>query len=255
MSRVVVVANQKGGVAKSTTAGAMAAGLKQRGCNVLAVDMDPQGNLSYSVGAEQYECMTIYNVMRKECEIGEAIQKLDCFDIVPANIMLAGAEQELSQTGKEHRLRESLEPVRANYDFIIIDTPPSLGVLTINGLTAADEIIVPTTASIFAAAGMSQLDTTIKNVKRYCNHDVFVRGILITKFGRGNIHESLSELTETMGNHMNAPVFKVKIRNRVGVEEAQANKQDLFTYDEKMVRNMGYDEFVSEYLDMLKEGK
>ena len=122
--------------------------------------------ISDGAGADTEEACTIYEVLKKEAEIKEAVQKLPVFDIVPADIVLASADQNLSQTGKEYRLKEAIEPIRNQYDFIIIDTPPSLGVLTVNAFTAADEIIVPTTAGRFAVKGIKELHTTVQNVRK-----------------------------------------------------------------------------------------
>lgn len=125
---IVAVANQKGGVGKTTTAQALAAGLAEKGYKVLGIDLDPQGNFSTACGAENYNVLTVYEVMKRGSDVREAIQHTKGgYDVVPANIMLAGAEQELSQTGKEHRLKEAVAPVAGEYDFIVIDTPPSLG--------------------------------------------------------------------------------------------------------------------------------
>ena len=131
----------------------MAAGLAAKGYRVLGIDLDPQGNFSTACGAENYNVQTIYEVMKRAASIQDAIQHTKGgYDVVPANIMLAGAEQEFSQTGKEHRLKEAVAPVASDYDFIVIDTPPSLGVLTVNAFTCATDILIPTTAGIFATA-------------------------------------------------------------------------------------------------------
>ena len=142
------------GSGKTTTAQALAAGLAERGYKVLGIDLDPQGNFSTACGAVNYNVPTVYEVMKRAAGIGEAIQRMKGgYDVVPANIMLAGAEQELSQTGKEHRLKEAVSAVVGNYDFVVIDTPPSLGVLTVNAFTCATDILIPTTAGIFAIGG------------------------------------------------------------------------------------------------------
>lgn len=169
--------------------------------------------------------------------------------MIPANIMLAGAEQEISQTGKEHRLQESIEPITGNYDYIIIDTPPSLGVLTVNAFTAASDILIPTTAGIFATTGINQLNTTVKNVQKYCNPNVKITGILFTRFNpRANISKDMKELTEQLGQYISAPIYKTYIRSAVAVEEAQAHNTDIFDYAGKSTVAEDYRAFIDEFL-------
>lgn len=250
MATTIAIANQKGGVAKTTTAAALAVGLKNKGYRVLAVDGDPQANLSTSVDAEINESDTLYDLLKSKADVRAVIQHLDCFDIIPANIMLAGAEPEITQTGKEYRLREELEPVVGDYDFIVVDTPPSLGLLTINAFTAADEIIIPSTAGIFAATGISQLYETIRNITKYCNPSIRISGILMTRHNpRTNIGKDMKEITERLGSHIDAPLYKTYIRNSVTIEEAQANKVDIFTYSGGSQVAQDYQAFVEEYLE------
>ncbi len=248
---IVAVANQKGGVGKTTTAQALAAGLAERGYKVLGIDLDPQGNFSTACGAENYNVPTVYEVMKRAADIGEAIQRMrGGYDVVPANIMLAGAEQELSQTGKEHRLKEAVSAVVGNYDFIVIDTPPSLGVLTVNAFTCATDILIPTTAGIFATAGISQLNETVGSVQRYCNPGVKIRGILFTRFNpRANISRQIKELTEQLSEYISAPVYQTYVRAGVAVEEAQANNADIFDYAGKSTVAEDYRAFIEEFLE------
>lgn len=249
MQKIIAVANQKGGVGKTTTVGALMAGLSNKGHRVLGIDLDPQGNLSDSCGAEMYQKPTVYELLKNEAAVGDVIQAMERFDIIPSNIMLAGAEQELSQTGKEHRLKEVVSPVVGEYDYIVIDTPPSLGIMTVNAFTFADEIIIPTTAGIFAANGIQQLNTTIKNVRKYCNPNIHVAGILLTRFNpRANISRQLKELTEQLGQHIDVPIYETFIRNGIVVEEAQANRKDIFSYSDKATVSEDYRAFIEEYL-------
>lgn len=247
---IVAVANQKGGVGKTTTAQALAAGLSEKGFKVLGIDLDPQGNFSTACGAENYNVQTVYEVMKGNSGIRDAIQHMKGgYDIVPANIMLAGAEQELSQTGKEHRLKEAVAPVTGEYDFIVIDTPPSLGVLTANAFTCATDILIPTTAGIFATAGISQLNETVTSVQKYCNPEVKIRGILFTKFNpRANISRQIKELAQQLSEYISAPIYKTYIRSAVAVEEAQANRTDIFDYAEKSTVAEDYKNFIDEFL-------
>jgi len=248
----IAIANQKGGVAKTTTTHALAAGLAEKGFKVLAVDLDPQGNLSSACGAECFNVLTIYELLKENISPKESIQHIGRYDIIPSNIMLAGAEQELTQTGKEHRLKESLDPIINMYDYIIVDTPPSLGILTVNAFTFAKDILIPTTAGIFATAGIKQLSDTVKNVQKYCNPEVKIMGILFTRYNpRANISREIRELTEQMGKYISAPIYKTFIRSAVAVEEAQAQKEDIFSYADKSTVAEDYRTFIEE---MLKGG-
>ena len=259
MVTVIALANQKGGVGKTTTSTALAAGLTNRGFEVLAIDCDPQGNFSSTAAVEENEnAKTLYDLFKMDTEllqeepiiVEEAIQHFTQFDIIPADIMLAGVDQELSsQIGKEKRLKEILYPIADQYDYIIIDTPPSFGTLTINAMTAADQIIIPTHAGIYATKGMVQLDTTINSVRKYCNNNLIVAGILITRYNpRTNISKDMKELIEMIGKELRIPIFETYIRSSVSVEEAQAQKKDVFSHDSDSTVSRDYDTFIDEYL-------
>lgn len=252
---IIAVANQKGGVGKTTTAQALAAGLAARKYRVLSIDLDPQGNFSAACGAANYNVPTAYELMKQSVGIKEAIQHMNGrYDVVPSNIMLAGAEQELSQTGKEHRLKEAVSAVTGDYDFIVIDTPPSLGVLTVNAFTCATDILIPTTAGIFATAGISQLNETVTSVQKYCNPGVRIRGILFTRFNpRANISRQIRELAEQLSEYISAPIYQTYIRSGIVVEEAQANKADLFDYAGKSTVAQDYQAFIEEFLKGVDE--
>ena len=251
MKNVVAIANQKGGIGKTTTTQALAAGLSAKGYRVLAIDSDPQGNLTFACGAEYEGCPTLYHVMRGMVDAGEAVQHVPGgFDLIPANIMLSGAEREFIDTGKEHLLEESISPIAGNYDFIVIDTPPSLGTLTINALTFADDVLIPTTASMFAANGIGQLNGTVANVRKYCNPEVKIIGILITRYSsRANISKELCGFTEKMGEYISAPIYKTHIRAAVAIEEAQAVQEDIFNYSTRANVAEDYRAFVDEFLE------
>ena len=252
MAKIIAVSNQKGGVAKTSTTQAISSVLKQRGFKTLAIDFDPQGNLSDSVGAITEETNTIYEVLKQEINITDTIQKLTAFDIIPADIILASADQTLSQTGKEYRLKEVLEPIKNQYDYILIDTPPSLAILTVNALTTADEVIVPTTAGKFAVKGIKELYNTVQTVKKYCNSNLKIRGILFTKFDpRTNNSKDMKILVEKISNALNIPLFKTFIRNRVAVDEAQSRSCNILDFKGCEDIAEDYNNFVNEYL---KEG-
>jgi len=249
MIKTIVIANQKGGVGKTTTAGALAAGFANRGYKVLAIDLDAQGNLSDSLGADNETAPTVYEVMRGDVTAKDAAQQTRFCGVIPANLNLSGADLEFTMTGREHILKKALQEITGDYDFIITDTPPSLGIMTVNAFTAADEIIIPTTAGVFAAKGITQLWRTFETVKTYCNPALAIRGILITRYNpRSNINRDIKTLTENIAAEISAPVFDTFIRASVVVDEAQANKLDLFSYDGSNTVTRDYDCFVNEYL-------
>lgn len=249
MTRIIAISNQKGGVAKTTTTQVIAAVLTQRGYKVLAVDFDPQGNLSDSVGAKTEDENTIYELIKGDATAEETIQHLKPFDILPADIVLASADQTLAQTGKEHKLKEALDPVKDQYDFIIIDTPPSLGILTVNAFTCADEIIIPTTAGKFAVKGIKELHNTVRNVQKYCNSELKIRGIIFTKFDpRTNTSKDMRILVQKLSEALNTPLFTTFIRNRVAVEDAQTRSQNILAFKGCEDVAQDYSTFIDEYL-------
>ncbi len=249
MGKTIAIANQKGGVAKTTTTAALAAGLSEKGFSVLVVDVDPQGNMSDSVNADNINKGTVFELLKGEITIDQSIQHLDKFDIIPANITLAVSDQIFSDIGKEQRLKEKLSEILSKYDYIIIDTPPALGFLTINAFTAADEIIIPSTPGIFAATGIKQLYDTVQQVKKYCNANVKIAGVLLTKYySRTNNSKDMKELTKQLATYIKAPLFNTHIRNSVVIEEAQARKIDLYSYKRNSTVAEDYRKFVNEYL-------
>ena len=180
MKEVIAVINQKGGVGKSTTAQAIGQGLFLKGYKVLFVDLDAQGNLSYSLDAKQTN-LTSLEVLTRQATAKEVIQKTETGDIMPSSLQLSGADLMLTQMGKEYRLKEALEPLKKSYDYIIIDTPPALGILTVNALTACTGVIIPAQADIYSLQGIGQLNNTIDAVKKYCNKDLILKGIVLTR--------------------------------------------------------------------------
>lgn len=251
MTKIIAISNQKGGVAKTTTTHALAAGLADKGYKVLAIDLDPQGNLSAATGIDNYTKPTMYELMKQSVAVDDVIQASDGgFDVIPANITLAAAEQEFSQIGKEYLVKEVVSPIVGRYDYILLDTPPSLGMLTINAFSFAADVIIPTTAGIFATTGIKQLNDTVERVRKYCNPNLAIRGILFTRFNpRTNISKQIRELTEQLGEFISAPVYKTYIRTSVAVEEAQAKREDIFDYAGKSTVAEDYKAFIEEFLE------
>lgn len=230
--KVICVANQKGGVAKTATTSALASILTQRGSRVLAIDMDPQGSLSKQAGAEPggHE---VYEVLKGNISALDAIRPLKQYHILPTSIVLAGLEAELmTDMGKYFKLRDAIEKAQLGklYDYILIDTPPSLGVPTVNAIVAADGVLVPTDADCDSINGIIQLNTTIQNVKRYCNVNPKIMGIVFTKFDpRQNNSKDMMALAMRVADALNTQVFGTYIRAAVAVREAKSKAKDLVT--------------------------
>ncbi len=231
MGCVIAVSNQKGGVGKTTTTGALAAALAKRGKTVLAIDLDPQGNLTFSMGAENEGVPTSYEVLKSDATVRAAIQSTCVVDLVPANILLSGADLEFSGHGREYLLNNALRTIRQDYDYILIDTPPALSVLTVNAFTAADQVIVPMLSDIFSLQGITQLYDTVTHVRSYCNPKLVFAGILLTRFvPRTTLAIEVKGTAEMVSSELEIPLFHTCIRNSVAVSEAQALQQNILEY-------------------------
>lgn len=249
MRECIAVSNQKGGVGKSTTVSALGAGLFQRGYKVLYVDLDAQGNLSYSMGATG-KALTSLEVLTGTATAKEAIVETPQGDIIPASPALASADAILTDTGKEYRLKEALEPVGAEYDFILLDTPPALGTLTINALTACNSVIVPAQADIYSLQGVGQLAQTIQTVRKYCNKALSIKGLLVTRYNaRAVLSKDMTELLEDTAQKLQTTLYKTKIRECIALKEAQASQQDIFTYSPKSNATADYTALIEEILE------
>ena len=243
---IYAIINQKGGVGKSTTAHAVAAGLSLKGYRVLAVDMDAQMNLSYTCRADT-EGATVLSMLLGEATAKDVIQHTEDGDIIPASKALAGADAFISNTGKEYKLREALEPVKKSYDYIILDTPPALGILTINALTACDSIIIPAQADIYSIQGIAQLVETMRPVQKYCNPALRIEGILLTRYSnRTVLSREVAEMIEQQAAVLGTKVFHTTIREAVAVKEAQITRNSLYRYAPKAKVTEDYRAFVDE---------
>ena len=248
MSKALAIINQKGGVGKSTTALAIGAGLSLKGYSVLFIDLDAQGNLSYTLGADTkgYNAM---GVLERPETAKEEIQHTPQGDIIASSPKLAGADKLLEETGKEYRLKEALESLQGAYDYIIVDTPPALGILTINALTACTGAIIPAQADIYSLQGIGQLNSTIETVKKYCNPSLSIMGIVITRFnGRSIIRREVAEMLERTADQLHTKLFSSKIRECTALVEAQATKQNIYSYAPRSNATADYKALVDEIL-------
>lgn len=248
MTKTIAVINQKGGVGKSTTAATVAAGLSLRGYKTLAIDLDAQANLTYTAGAKT-DGATALGVLTGDVKTEDAIQHTASGDIIAANKALAGADAFISDTGKEYRLKEALESVKAGYDYIIIDTPPALGILTINALTACDSVIIPAQADIYSLQGIEQLAETMKPVKKYCNPSLAIEGILLTRYSpRSILSREVAELAEQLAAKLGTKLFNATIREAIAVKEAQISQQTLYAYAPKAKVTEDYTALIDELI-------
>lgn len=248
MPKIITVANQKGGVGKSTTSYAVGKGLIKLGKSVLFIDLDPQSNLTYTMNADDSRS-TSYELLTLKTTILNTIQNTVSGSIIAASAMLSVADVEVTTIGKEFRLKEALLSLEIQYDYIIIDTPPSLGILTINAFVASDLVLIPAQADIYSLQGIGQLYNTINAVKKYCNPKLEVLGIVLTRFTtRSILSRDMYQMIEETANQMNTKVFKTVIRECVALKEAQANRTDIFSYAPKSNASYDYDSLINEIL-------
>lgn len=199
MAIVITVTNQKGGIGKTTTSSTLISGLTSRGKKVLGVDLDPQGNLGFSLGIEIEDTATIYDVFKENVGVTRAIARTDSGDVIPSNILLSGAELEFSRPGREFLLRDALADIQHLYDYIIIDTPPALNILTVNAYVASNCLIIPMVPEILSLLGVTQLKETVDTVTKFYNKNLTVLGILLTKFNKQlNLSKEVLELAESI---------------------------------------------------------
>jgi chromosome partitioning protein len=232
MVRTIAVANQKGGVAKTTTVAALGAALGERGQRALVVDLDPQACLTFSLGFDPDELQpSIHDVFVGRCGIDTTVLPVedDSFELVPANIDLAGAEAYLlTRTGREYALRSALEDIGDRYDVVVLDCPPSLGVLTINALTAADDVVIPLQCETLSHRGVGQLLSTIDDVRRLTNRSLQVSGILPTMFDARTTHAR--EVLADVGSRYRLRVFDPPVRKSIRFAEAPREGRSILRF-------------------------
>jgi chromosome partitioning protein len=249
VKEIIAIINQKGGVGKTTTTLAIGAGFIIKGFKLLYIDLDAQGNLSHTLKVKNDSISSI-ELLEGKAKIVDIIQQTSQGNIIPASPALAGADALITAVGKEYRLKEALNPIKENYDYILIDTPPALGVLTINALTACTGVIIPAQADTYSLQGINQLYATIDAVRQYCNNSLEVKGILLTRYNsRAILSKDIAEIIEQTANQLNTKLFKTTIREAIAIKEAQANQQDIFSYAPKNNAAVDYAEFIDELLE------
>lgn len=231
MSTIITITNQKGGVGKTTTSSALMDGLRSRGARVLGVDLDPQGSLGFCLGLDIEHCATIYDALKGSAPIRDVIMHSECGDILPSNILLSAAELEFNRPGREFLLKNCLAEVEEDYDYIIIDTPPALNVLTVNAYVAADGLVIPMAPEILSLLGVAQIRETIDTVRRCYNSRLRVLGILLNKYNqRFTLNREVLDMAGQIAAQLDTTVFEAKIRTSVSVAEAPAHGESVLTY-------------------------
>lgn len=251
MGRIIAIANQKGGVGKSTTSINLASCLAEKGKKILVLDLDPQGNTTSGLGIDKNRIEnTVYESMIGEKNIEECIQKniFDNLDIIPANVNLSGAEIELIDSEeRSYVLKNRLKNLTDSYDFVIIDCPPSLSILTVNALTAADSVIVPIQCEFYALEGITQLMKTIELVKERLNDKLIIEGVVFTMFdARTNL--SL-QVVENVKDNLDQNIYKTIIPRNVRLAEAPSHGLPINYYDSKSSGAVGYRELADEVIE------
>lgn len=252
MATIIALTNQKGGVGKTTTSSALAAGLASfYDKKVLAIDLDPQGSLGFSLGLNIEDCHTIYDVLTGKVPVHEAIQTTEYCDILTSNILLSSAELEFTSADRELLLKNALAPVIRYYDYIVIDTPPALNILTVNAYAAADHLIIPMAPEILSLLGVSQLKETIDSVRESLNPNLDVLGIILTRYnGRTLLAREVKEMAENIASQIGTCVFHTQIRPSVTVAEAPAHGISVFDHAPRSNPSLDYMDFVKEVIDM-----
>jgi chromosome partitioning protein len=251
MGRIIAIANQKGGVGKTTTAINLSACLAEKGKKVLAIDLDPQGNMTSGLGVDKNELEnTVYELILNECSINESMQNtvVDNLKIIASNVNLAGAEIELlGINDKEYILKTAVDYIRDDYDFIIIDCPPSLNMLTVNAMTTADTVLVPIQCEYYALEGLSQLIHTINLVQERLNPKLQIEGVVFTMY---DVRTNLSnQVVENVKENLSATIYKTMIPRNIRLAEAPSYGIPINMYDTKSAGAESYRNLAKEIIE------
>ncbi len=254
MGKVIAIANQKGGVGKTTTSVNLSSILAKKGKKILLIDTDPQGNATSGLGIEKDLESSVYDVIVNETTIEQTLKNTPHknLKVCPSTINLAGAEVELvSMISREQRLKEKIDPIKDQFDYIIIDCPPSLGLITLNTFTAADSVLIPIQCEFYALEGLGQLMNTINLVKRHLNRELKIEGALLTMYdARTNLsNQVVQEVSKYFGNN----VYKTVIPRNVKLSEAPSYGMSITEYDSRSKGAKAYEKLAREFLKKNEE--
>ena len=256
MGKIISLANQKGGVGKTTTTVNLGTILAKRGKKVLLIDADPQGNATSGLGVEKAVEYSTYDILVNDAKIQDAIQDtiIKNLKVCPANMSLAGAEVELvSMMSREQRLKEKLDEVKDYFDYILIDCPPSLGLITLNAFTASNSVLIPVQCEYFALEGLGQLINTINLVKKHLNKEIQIEGALLTMY---DIRTNLSnQVVKEVKKYFENKVYKTVIPRNVRLSEAPSYGMPITEYDPRSKGAKSYTKFAKEFLKINEEEK
>ncbi|MCL2370780.1 MAG: ParA family protein [Firmicutes bacterium] len=253
MSKIIALVNQKGGVGKTTTTAHLAWGLAKKGKKVLAIDFDPQGNLTMGMGATRHKAtptvLEWLEIGEKSKSFNEVVQKCGSVDLLPANIILDHAEQVLhNKLSREYILKNRLKQHTKDYDYILIDCRPSLGILTINALVAADEVLIPIKADYYSLPAVEQILTTVQMIKTSCNDKLKVNGFVVTMADKRRNIDDYYDLFIDLANTVKSKVYKTQIRQNAAAADVPSYEMSLFDYKPNSLAAVDYKALVEEFL-------
>ena len=249
MGEVIVITSGKGGVGKTTTAVNLSALLAKKGKKVLLIDTDPQGNATSGVGVDKTVSFSVYDVLVDDVEIENTLQltEMKNLEVCPSNINVAGAEVQLvSKENREYKLKKKIEKIKNDYDYVIIDCPPSLGLVTLNAFTASDSVLIPIQCEYYALEGLGQLINTINLVKKRLNKELVIEGALLTMYdARTNLS---NQVVKEVKNYFDDKVYKTVIPRNVKLSEAPSYGMPICMYDARSKGSRCYDKFAKEFI-------